>query len=172
MEQRVAVAGADKELKIVLPAADDHVVGRDFVVQGEMLEIWLMLRKAELTAEQLAGLEVFVSFEEQGLAQIGDVELSERKPRHVPSVSFAAGWERELRPGGALLRTLVPVLLRTDLQRLVLRASVKSPVFAAPPSLNDLEDQVFPNAAFILFVTEFRRSVVECVLHGAANRSH
>lgn len=86
-----------------------------------------------------------MSFEEENKAQI-DSELSERRPRHVPAGSQASsttGWRRHLLPGGrALLCNDVPVLLRSDLQRLVLRAAVKSPVFAAPPSLNDLEDQV------------------------------
>jgi hypothetical protein len=140
--------GSISELCICLPGdaeITDEVArsGRDFVIQGELLRVWLVLNRPGMSQEQLEALEVFVFFEEENKTQISDMELGDRKPRHVPSGQTGTGWSRHQLPSGkSVLSNDIPVLLRSDLQSLVLRASVKSPVFAAPPSLNDLEEQL------------------------------
>ncbi len=149
MKARVVLPGEAELDEAAVGRAVAGEAGREYVVLGELLRVWVVLEGCE--RGELPVLEVFARFEEAD-KKMGDAELSERKPRHVPcarqegphrdgSVVCQSGWRGEMFGERAVLYQDVPVLLRHGLAGDTLRlvVSVKTPAFAAGPRLDDME---------------------------------
>ncbi len=151
LSAQVVLPGEEEVSEATVARARAGQLGRDFVVLGEMLRVWLLVEGC--AAEQLALLEVFARFEEadRGGLQMADADLADKKPRHLPCVSEGAapagracqgGWRGEaVGPEAAVLWQDIPVLLRGGLAGETLRlvASLRVPPFAAAPRLDDVD---------------------------------
>ena len=150
LSAQVVLPGEEEVSAEAVERARAGRLGRDYVVLGEMLRVWLVVEGCG--AEQLAGLEVFARFEEaqrSGGLQMADTDLADKKPRHLPcpaegpqQPACPSGWRGLMvTPETAVLWQDIPVLLRAGLAGEALRlvASVKTPPFAAAPRLDDVE---------------------------------